>query len=517
MVLVFWAVTPLQSAQLGTGAVNLDESRHIVNRSRLAPLENQESLLGPEILNTGYAVGWLEQSFPPFMTAERAFLPFYVDDTDVPAKSGANWTASTTELSTELDCWPAEYSRNGFNESLTFGFQNGQGCNASLNMPASSADGTVPHAMFYIGYYNSPYGTFWLDSPTCPPTEKSTHQFLAVWTNPVESSKEAGPAGDTFFDFEFNAQYCQTSYYKQEVLITVNADSLEPYPDTAEAISNRELLSESEFNTTAFEFLLSNGMPQEIKNRDHPYTFQVEQHPRIKDFNLTMPVSNMVGFALAGEDSSTADFPDPEYIHDIFIRAHRYLFSLAVNQVLVNETTSANQTATATFPMHGIIVSRAISAALEALLLLVAVFTAVIIWLCHKSPLNLRVNPSSISRVIEIFRDSPQLLDSFCTVDNADEKSLWKSASNEKFRLIWNENQQCHEIVLRKGPIIDEKRKAELQKGYYEPIRPLALRLGSGIAFVVAIIGVMAGLSYLKWAEVEFTGKKGHSPIVINK
>ncbi|KAI6782432.1 Protein of unknown function (DUF3433) [Emericellopsis cladophorae] len=294
MVLIFWAITPLQSAQLGTNEVKLTETRDLDARAQLLPIAEQRDVLDSKILHTGYAIAWLEQQYPPFMTPTEAFLPFYATKNS-PVQPGASWTAETTRLTTELDCWPAEIMRNTFSggeTSNTHDFLNGQG-------------------------YIDPF------------------------------SKDTGP-------YNITGLFCQTSYFKQQVLLTVDANTHKPVENTVETIGAKEILSGNEFNT-------------------------------------------------------------------------------------------------------------------------------------------------------DVLRDSPQMVNLLCSADNGDNGSLAQVLGNRRFRLAWNEAAETSEIrVSSEGEILVAKAEQKVGDVSYPPVKPSALKLESGFAFVVAVLGMLGGLSYLKWAEMKF-------------
>ncbi|KAK7430363.1 hypothetical protein QQZ08_003111 [Neonectria magnoliae] len=343
MVIVFWLLTPLQSALLGTSAVPQTEQATISTRSELRPLLEQEALLSPKILNTGYAIGWLGQPYPSFTTSKYALLPFYLEKDPAPAAVATNWTAETTKLSTELTCWPAEQEKNGPRGKASVNFLNGQGCNVTVSLTQYTN-----YTMFYIGYTSSAYSDHFLAGPYCPKTSNSTHQFLAIWSTTIPESNATDP------DFNVTALFCQPQYYKQKVLVTMVSSNLEPVEDSLQATSPRELLTEKEFNSTAFEFLLANGMSQNVTVRDFPFGSVVEQHPRLNDTGLSQPVSNMVGFALAGRDSLTADYSSPKALAKIYHDAHQHLFSVAVDE-LVNNADISNHSASVHFSLQGVV------------------------------------------------------------------------------------------------------------------------------------------------------------------
>lgn len=505
--IIFWVITPLQSAIFGTGVVQRTETVSIANRSQLLPINNQTDL-GSKLLNTGYAIAWLGQEYPPFMTADYALLPYYVDGDPAPKSSEANWTATTTKLSTELTCWPASISRK-VPWTREFYFLNGQGCNATIIIDFLL---TAPYSMFYVGYYSSPYSDFALADWDCPKTPDSVHQFLAIWAkNPdprIEVSKTK---------LNITALYCQSHYYKQEVMVTVSAGSLKPHDDSIQPVSEKKPLTESEFNSTAFEYVIANGMPVGAEGtvKDRPFTAAIEQNPRLAKYQLRGPASSMVGYALAGQNLSTEAYAEPKVLEEAFNHAHKYLFSVAVSQILVNGTTFSNHTASSTYPLSGIIVSRVFSIVVESLLAASAILTITLLWLCHTAPCHLRENPNSISRLADIFQNSPDVLDTFRKLDNADGKSLFTLFQNDVFRLSRQHGTDGRELYIERVVETDSdrtERKLDAPEAYYDPIRPFALTRKMGFIFLLILLSAIAVIAWLKAEEVIQKGRSSSDP-----
>ncbi|UKZ70819.1 uncharacterized protein TrAtP1_011788 [Trichoderma atroviride] len=497
-VVIFWLITPLQSSIMGTGFVNKTEPAIIATRSSMVPLAEQAPLLTNEILNTAYAIEWLGQSFPSFTTPDYAILPFYIDNDPGASQQQLNWTAETTKLWTELECWPATYWR-GLPSKVDWYFDNGQGCTGLVEF-----DPSPNLVMDYIGYYTSPYADWNLQDPHgCPATENSTHQFLAIWalTTVPSHPPDVSPTPEV----NITALFCQPSYYKQQVMVTVVTDGYKPQNTSIQPISPRETLTEKEFNSTSFEFLIFAGMPLEqllVTKRDFPFESVMQLGSRIDKTGLLTPVnSGMVGYALDGRNEPATPYSDPNTLHEAFERAHKYLFAIAVNHLLSNETDVGNSTAISSFEQSGIIVSRLFSAIVESLLLLVAIFTISLLWICRRSTSYLNSNPSSISRLVAIFRNGSETSELFRPVDHADEKSLRELFQDDKFRLTRSDNNDSRSLYIEKVDNSEQEhgdKRFDKPTGYYEPIRPTALRREMGLLFGVVQIGALVGIVYLK-------------------
>lgn len=97
MVIIFWLITPLQSAILGTGPVNIQRFMNTTTSQETISSSDQPPILDQSILNEGYAITWLNQSLPPFTAPDYTLLPFTAN-TEREHTPTTNWTGSTTKF-----------------------------------------------------------------------------------------------------------------------------------------------------------------------------------------------------------------------------------------------------------------------------------------------------------------------------------------------------------------------------------------------------------------------------------
>lgn len=511
MMLVFWVITPLQSAILGTGVVQRTSAMTIITRSQLIPVSEQKAKIAPELLTRGYSIGWLNQTCPQFMTPEYVLLPYYVDGDPAPEKSQANWTATTTKLSVDLVCRSANISRRGSTLNPTYYYSDGQGCEMKIDLPYAY-NGNTTYKLEYVGYYGSAYSDYALAYESCPATPDSIHRSLAVWARGFPIGVGDPTQNITSWaDYNVTALFCQTHYYKQDFTVTVDAKSKVPFADSFQPVSTREVLTVNEFNSTAFEFLIANGMSEGAEGmaKDKPFSNVIEQNARVSGYGLIRPFSAMVGFVLAGQNKSLDAYGDPQVLEKAFDRAAKYLFTATVSRILANTTDFRDHAACSTYPLSGIIVSRAFSTAVEALLVACAVLTLALLWLCRRAPCHLRSNPNSISRLTDIFRNSPDILAVFGKLDNANGKSLSTIFRQTKFRLSRFKDVGGYKLRLElKASTYDDDAEgnAKSPEAYYDPIRPFALTRTMGVMFVGVMLGALATIAWLKSAETSQNG-----------
>ena len=102
--IVFWGVTPLQSALFITSTV--DETTFIKGslQGNLTLIQHGASNLNLSYLLQAYEVVWLNQSLPSFTTRDAAFMPFTIDQPADLSESHSTIEGQTSMLSTNLQC-----------------------------------------------------------------------------------------------------------------------------------------------------------------------------------------------------------------------------------------------------------------------------------------------------------------------------------------------------------------------------------------------------------------------------
>lgn len=509
MVIIFWLITPLQSAILGTGPVEVKRQARMSSVQALLPASEQFGIMDQSILNEGYAQTWLNQRLPPFTTQDYTLLPFAASG-KVLQGSSTNWTGTTTKYWTQLECWPAQASMNGPPGKHNHDFLNGRGCNASEIETYGNFLNTLPYKMLYIGFHNSPWADYWLGS-TCSKASAG-NQFLATWGHSDYAKNE----------INLTSIFCETSYYKQPVSATIRSADLVPLEQSIMPLGPRERLSETEFNSTAFEHLLGAGVSStelQVK-REHPFGRLLEQHQQVERLGIKWPMSPMAGFAIGSQkDVTTLNvYQDETSLGNAYNSTHKMLFSLALRRVLTNATNAATAIGAVTVEQHGIIVSRLFSAVVEGLLLLVGVFTILLWWHVYRAPSRLTMDPASLGSLITLCQNSTTLLDKFAGKGCLPEDVLKNIFKEQRFKLFCGCQSSSRQMVIKVVNIRDEsseERRIKLSHldsafyaGHYSPIKPLALRREVGLVVVLSMMAAAGGLVYLKMIEQQNNGER---------
>jgi hypothetical protein len=495
MMLIFWAITPLQSAIFGTREVSIVQQVVASDVARLASLEHQMDALDTSILNIAYGITWLNQPYPAFTTHEMVLIPFQPLKADAALLPDESWTTNAVALSTDLQCWAAIVTMTELADTYTF--DNGQGCKATLQPSTGGRLGNesgVIHTVLYIGYHENAMLDWFLQNPDC--SQNASHQFLAIWM-----------AQDTR---EMTALFCEPSYRKQEVIVTVTAGDTHPDESTMTLLGDPASLSEAEFNTTAFEYLIGTGVPPKLVRRDYPRDRNLEQFSSLSDFNLAFPITNMVGFALGGMNYSITELKDPAALQDVFSSAHRKLFSAAVPSLLQRvDQASPVRPSTIRYTLYGIVVNRPLALAVESLLLVVALLVAAILYLSHRTKSILTEDPGCMASTLSILGESDGLLKDFAPRDRYDDAALGECVKGRKYALV--QKATTEGVRLRVEHASSSEPSTALGSDLYQvpcnPLQPKALKPLTGLAFVVVLLTGIVVLVYLKKQEGNLGGR----------
>ncbi len=493
MMIIFWLITPLQGTLFGPQAVVLRQQSAMSAQLALLPMEKQAAAMDVTLLSRAYSSSWLGQPLPAYTTSSYAILPFSPLDGDPSPRPNETWTGRTTKLATDITCWSGILEANGLE---SYEVDNGRGCKVNISL----SNGRDAFFVGYIGYWDDARVDWALESPACG--MNASHQFLAL----VSGVTTDGVVNST-------AMFCETSYTKQDVMVTVSAGTQQPDSSSIMPLGDPVSLGEDEFNITAYEYLIGTGFPSIDEPRDFGGDLRLEQFGSIYSKNISWPTTNMVGFALSRYNGSTAELLDHSLLESLFAGAHRVLFSVAVSQLLAPAEHLSQDTGHVQYSLYGVVVSRPFSIAVESLLVLVAFLTGLIALICQRTNSNLTDDPASLRSLIHILRGSNPLLDQFIPLDSLDEGHLRTVASGQKYQLLSNRDSKVTSQLI----LVEENIRREVPPairsgsapagGYYQPVRPYQLRPVTGVALIAALFAGIGVLVYLKKQEVTLGGR----------
>ncbi|ROW08842.1 hypothetical protein VMCG_02883 [Cytospora schulzeri] len=527
MMIVFWAITPLQGAIFGKQAVDVTRSAAMSISTGLIPVGEQAAIFDVSILNAAYGSTWYDQDLPEYTTADYALLPFYPVGNPT---SGVNetWTFNTTRFTTDLNCWSADFEENvKSGDGGQYQFDNGQGCRQNISI----SDGKEGYYnMQYIGWKGDAHLDWSLHSEQCG-TEFS-HQFLAI------VGQGTGTGTNRRFG-NITAMFCEPSYMQQKVSIMVDAATGQPLNNSLEELGSWTQLDDGAFNSSAFEFLLHAGFSSTEINRDYPDNLILDQFAKMYDLNISWPVTNMVGFAIGLHEGSLADFLNTTVLHGAYAAAHKLIFSSAFTQLVSQARETGTREGLIKYTMYGIVISRPLSIVVECLLAVVAIIGAFLFYTITRSQSNLSSDPDSIASLLSMAQKDEAMLDHLSSMADLSETSLHARMASDRYILKRSDNTTSPTLhLLSSAPAQDvdssndpdatttgvsririlfakkdsntnhdlETTTTAVPHEQVQSIRPKELRPIVGILLVLILSAAIGVLGYLKHQEMLLNG-----------
>jgi hypothetical protein len=507
MMIIFWAITPLQSAIFGTGSVTRIRASQMATIAAIQPVESQMDTLNANFLMTAYGISWLDEQVPEFTTksyAVRPFAPVHGESTFLPTET---WSTSVEAYSTNLTCTPAKSTPHG---NRQYDFDNGKGCFVPgiTFVPGSDAENSS-YILMYIGYYDDARVDWALGNPNC--TIEFSNNFLAIW-----ASSASLTANGTYGDM--TALFCETSYAVQNITVQVNASDHSILSDNFGSTEN-QALNEDVINTTNFEYIIGSGFSPVTQVTDYPNTILVEQYPRIMGYNLTWPSTNMVGYGVAAASLPPDRLGDPAILQSAFLKAHQLLFSVAVNKLIDNTSPPAVQdlrNGQLEDQITAINLVRVFSVIVEAFLLLTCFLTAALWYVMSRRDSQLVGDPNSIGQYMSMVAGCRGLNDVFRDMGTTTREQLDARLRLNRFRLrgiIKSNPPIMHLEVLSNGNTTDSRRSTSDQpipsrsECIVAPNRPLELRIFAAFIFICVLVLSILALAYLNVSMTKSNGK----------
>ncbi|KAI9830035.1 MAG: hypothetical protein M1819_005865 [Sarea resinae] len=414
MVIIFWVITPLQSAVFSTSTITRSAPILTYTSSKLLPVSAQSDALDGVFLTNTYGILWLDQKLPSFTTKEYVLAPFgnvrFVSD------KGLNQTrtAPTLLYSTDLSCHPANISNV---EPYIYSFSDNRGCETKLSFPMPS------HGEQYsLGYYSL--------SNTC--SAEFANNTLAVWS--------FLPNGTS--DWRHTAVFCETSYYYQAVNATVNMPD-----DSVVSVSvpgPKIPLRETQFNYSAFETVITDNLQEPeypAPGKDYATMDILELSSRLKQYDLvatdSASVPNIVGFALGGSNFSIEQYSQPANLHAAFEAAHRLLFVLAFNELSVpsGPISGAEKPGMEMSRVEAVVVVRTFAILVECFLVVIIILSVFILLISSSRASKLCRDPNSISSIMALASGNCEILELLKMSHGGTTTSLEKQLEQYHFRI----------------------------------------------------------------------------------
>jgi hypothetical protein len=497
--IIFWAITPLQSAIFGTSPVTRVRDIQMITTAAVMPLTSQVSSLNADFLMTAYGISWLDQKLPAFTTKSFAILPFAPVQADATASTSETWIASADAYSTNLDCTTAKYVAHGH---LTYDFDNEKGCSISgVALPSAQSRTNL---LVYVGYYDDAHVDWALQNPNC--SVEFSNTFLAIWAS--------GDSQTTTGQYQnMTALFCQPVYTVRDITVKVNATDHSVVEDDFNSTTPnygmpRPMPSEV-LNLTNFHYLIGTGVTEKTQITDYPNTRPVEQFPRLYQSDLTWPSTNMVGYGVAAAGVSVDGLGDPFLLQSTFTKAHQLLFATAFNSLLQPippEAVIDTKSGYVQDQPTAIILVRVFSVVVEVFLCLVSLMAATIWYMSARRTSQMVRDPSRIGDIMSMVSECRGLKDIFRDMGTTSREQLNDRLRYKKFRLrgLFEHRPPVMHLEILQSEYIstdEDGTRSQSLVGKAENIatsfRPVELRIRTAILFILTLALSLTGLIFL--------------------
>ncbi|KAH7633408.1 hypothetical protein B0T09DRAFT_258537 [Sordaria sp. MPI-SDFR-AT-0083] len=473
-------------------ANNITVSSHLT----LPSPNEQATMLDTTVMHAAYGMAWLEQAPPAFTTSDYALMPFSSQDTSTNYRPGENLTAATNMLTTEVNCWQAMTTK--LLPASTYTFDNGHGCAVNVSFFQGHPYNNDTSIILYIGYYGNAILDYCLESPLC--SKNSSNQFLTIFASKHLDEKLGS------YETNMTALFCETSYHKQPVSVTVSAESGRPLNESLVPSGVKAPLSQDEFNSTAFTYLVGVGMPPDTPTatRDFPAATTFEPWGSLSKENVAGPTMPMVNLALGLSGELASDFQHATVMERAFTLAHKTVFSAAISHLASEAREIKQANGTSSYNLYGVVVSSTISAVLECLLVLLAFLMGGVLYTCMKAKSNLISDPATIGFAFRSVRASRAVLNRLAMEDCSDNATLQKSLAGEQFFL---EQGSTGNILKVESKADDTFNMAgQRKKIQYDPVRPKELHPLTGCLLIAVLLAGAGVMIYFKKMEEKLQG-----------
>ena len=499
LVLVAWAITPLQAAIFATHTIDRTvETPMRVSNSYLT-LDDQASQVTANYTYSVYGITWLNERLPLWMTRQAALASFQ-PITQLTTGMTENWMAETTLYSVDVNCEPADL-KNVTEDSIAnkaytkLYYTSTHGCRIPYPYGPEGKDIVGEEGLsevkqfsaLYAGYQNHDGLADFYISPYCPST--ASHVFLAAFANNRRSSNDSAGRSTTLF--------CEPTYYQQRVNATFSTER--GVTDFA-PLGQQQPLANDVFNTSRLEWQMNSGIQQSSVRGNIPGPRWPDQTEQLSKLHISLQTNGaklpiMAGLAIGAYGSENLnDYLDPETLAASYQAAYRLLFARAMVDVLkLDLQKAASVNGSTMYQTQAVYVVPGFAYAVEGLLGVVIVLTVVLLVLIARYPMRLRADPASITAVMALVAKENRVLQPLLHQDQGSMKQIEASITGRTYALECKD-ESCR--IVATGDLSTARPALSAQRPNRADSRAFELSLPFGIMFFMVEISLIATIAY---------------------
>lgn len=494
MLLVFWALTPLQAAIFANDMITQSFPAHmLISTSFLPSSEQNVTTVGGVYTRLLYEIAWLNATLPSFMTRNFTLAPFSPELPTATTEKSELWIAATTMFSVNITCEEAEETQglSSQRSNVTY-FRSSNGCVYTESPQSRVFTTDYTYDPLYANQYSSQDDAM-QQYRDCPADASNT--FMIGWIENTGSKSNLTGA---------TCLFCNTTYYQQEVSATVAP----PYQSVVNVLplTSPSSISEDIFNITEFEMGLARHAlspqrkPSELKWEDHS--------DRLGYLNLTTSgVPPITPFAIAAHQRPAKDYLDPILLQDSYQAAYRLLFAQRMVNILnIKQNVTRTALGERRSSIQALIVVPVFVYTVQSILAVMSLFSAAILCFCITRSLNLISNPASLTSIMSLVADNSCLLNEFKRLDQASSKELKSALKGKTYSLAIQESCDNRHQLQVEGLSNIVSRQVDSPPAMNPGIRPTAFRMWIGFSFLTFQIFCFIALAVIRVKTVKSQG-----------
>jgi hypothetical protein len=501
----FWGITPFQAAMLSTNTVQFDSRLRIDVSTSPGPSD-----LGLTFAYSAYAIIFLNESIPPYMTKDYSLIPFEPEVLDAHNTSTYQTVTSRTTLYTlDLSCddipeLPANVTSNNWSYWGENSRCNVTGDIAVMFPTGNQVVGQPDEDLGANGTIAKPFDIFFKIDDEKQRTCVFDGSFYAAFAQ--NKFNENDPPGNV------TRIVCRQRYYVQNVTATVD------WPQrTVQAVIDSEPQQEIswlpwlDLESFAYGFkdnYLMDSPDDQLPRNGLPATDWPDGTEHLLYRDIKVKTNNTVQFvpnlAIAALDLPNANYLDPEALQETFLAAYRILYGRAVSDIQQYSPFQATQSTDGylTYQTQALQIVPAIAYLVEGLLFFNFLIAIILFFLLRRRNRNLRFDPTTLAAMMSLSADNPTFLVRLKDLDVATEKELTHTIQNETFALLIAERQSGFTTSAPVGTPPQTQQNPTIRN--VKNVKPKTLSFWSLSIFLTFQLGALIVLAVLNSLSIPY-------------
>ncbi|EME42944.1 hypothetical protein DOTSEDRAFT_88953 [Dothistroma septosporum NZE10] len=495
VILTSWGLVPTQAGLFAVRTITVKERIAGTHAISYTPLEQQGNL-SSTYAQSVYNIAWLNETLPPFMTADYVLSSFGPSKDTRTGGINETYTGLTNLYSVDLACEDATLWKN----SGIWYYNSTGGCSfyAPVYRPEGGNDTSKPYDTMYAGYQNQDgFASYYL-STYC--NKDAFHLFFVRWSKArqtaiLDNILSRGPLNPS--DANATSLFCQATYYQQNVNATISLPSqsiLDVQPT-----GNKTALPKDMFNVSTFEWAMNSGQLQVGARSDYPTTSFPNQQSQLANLPLNVAyLPKMAPFAIAADQLPLDEYLDAENLRKSYQSAYRLLFARQLTGILNHDLVdTTSNLGYRSYVIQAVVIVPAFAWMATGLLTGILLLGIYVLVMSGRRVNKLRADPATLGALMDLTAGDVDTIKTFAGVGEYSAQDLSDEMKSIIFLLEDGVDQARGDVVLRQVSAVSDSAESPTtplmgtmngaldreSRFVGEGIRPLEMKAVVGIIF----------------------------------